>query len=114
MDKHVLVPREPTLDMRLAFTKAWLEITMPVRSAEERFTQAYKAMLAAAPKPDVDAVERVREACAKVCDALGENNKGYEGAIGTPADWSLETNAMKYCAIAIRALDLAALTKDKP
>lgn len=95
---------------------------------------------AAAPKPDVDAVERVREACAewlhgradsayckgmelsKRALCLGEEHKIKTGEFTQENLKALEeTRATFGAAFAlweaakhIRALDLAALTKDKP
>lgn len=44
----------------------------------------------------------VLEKAAMECESLARNNNA--GAIGTPEDWALEANAMRWCATAIRAL----------
>ena len=43
------------------------------------------------------------EWAANECERIAADNTGYDGAIGSPVEWSLETNAMKFCAAHIRA-----------
>jgi hypothetical protein len=52
---------------------------------------------------DVSTLEALTiEKCAKECEALADANN--RGVLGTPQDWALEANAMRYCASHLRAL----------